>query len=185
MVPAPEEDLLKHAIRLETARVALTNMWVNSEFAGDIYCLGELTIGENAKISGRLVCKNCKINGHFHGTITAWEKVTIASSAKVSGSMTTTTMEVALGAEINCAVKSGQPVPLPEELLAIDQLYRRKDAPLERGLQSLLERPQSAPSRVAPAPNAPEKTPSLPTPAPVSSGSMAYAEETEASSGWW
>ncbi len=81
---------------------------IDGEIKGNLFCKGKLILGERGKIVGDIECNNALIEGEIRGKIVVKELLQVKDSAIIDGDIATDKLNVESGAVFNVSCNMGQ-----------------------------------------------------------------------------
>ncbi|MDG2448996.1 MAG: polymer-forming cytoskeletal protein [Saprospiraceae bacterium] len=81
---------------------------IDGEIKGNLFCRGKLILGERGKIVGDIECNNALIEGEIRGKIVVKELLQVKDSAIIDGDIATDKLNVESGAVFNVSCNMGQ-----------------------------------------------------------------------------
>ena len=82
---------------------------IEGSFRGTLTAQGELSIGPDGSVEGRLTAKSLVIAGHVQGTIVVHETLRVLSTGKIEGHVYYGSLEVAHGGAVSGQLHHGAP----------------------------------------------------------------------------
>ena len=98
---------LVQGTRLEGTLHADSDIRIDGELKGSLFCKGKVIIGDTGKIEGDIKCVNAVVEGTFDGILNVSELLHIKEGAKISGEINTDKLIVHSGAVFNVTCKMG------------------------------------------------------------------------------
>ena len=111
------ETIIGPSVKVEGDLKGLGNVIVEGIVKGTITTDQDIRIGKDAQIVADIVCSNLIVAGSVQGSIQTKDHLDIKSSAKIKGDISTGTISIESGAQINGKLSMGgsQPAPAAEE----------------------------------------------------------------------
>lgn len=96
--PAATRNVLSSDVEIKGTVRFQHDLIVDGKIVGEIHSVGNLTVGENARIEAEIKAGAIIIYGKVHGNLTATERVELKASAEVIGDIVSKTLTIEAGA---------------------------------------------------------------------------------------
>lgn len=93
--------------RIEGVIHSETNIRIDGELKGKLYCDGKVIIGKDGKIEGDIRCEDAIIEGAFVGNISVNALLDVRASADINGDINTDKISIQAGANFNGHCRMG------------------------------------------------------------------------------
>ena len=87
--------------KLEGTINANSDIRIDGELVGKLFCKGRVIIGPSGVVDGELDCQNAIIEGKFTGNLKVSELLTLKENATISGDIKTDNINIQTGASFN------------------------------------------------------------------------------------
>jgi cytoskeletal protein CcmA (bactofilin family) len=104
-------NMITTGTKIEGNINASSDMRIDGELVGNLYCNGKVVIGAEGKIIGDIDCQNAVIEGIFQGRLKCSELLNIRETAQIKGEITTDKLMVQSGAVFNVVCNMGGYLP--------------------------------------------------------------------------
>ena len=98
--PSITETVITHSVTIRGDLEVENDLFIDGVLKGNVVCVGNVTIGTNARIIGNVTGGNITLGGDVKGNIKAEERLVINSSARINGDLTTQQLSITEGAII-------------------------------------------------------------------------------------
>jgi cytoskeletal protein CcmA (bactofilin family) len=105
--PTGGTNSLVHGTNLEGVLHAGSDIRIDGQLNGKLFCKGRLILGETGVIDGEVECQDAIIEGKFTGKIKVTELLTVKETANISGDVSTGKLFVHAGALFNVSCDMG------------------------------------------------------------------------------
>ena len=106
-VKSEEITIISNGVKIEGKITSSGNIRIDGEIQGDIFSKGNITIGEVAKVNGKLNANVITIGGKVSGIVRAKEKLVLDSKGNLKGDIFTKILVVEAGAKYDGKSKMG------------------------------------------------------------------------------
>ncbi len=100
----------------------LSSIDIQGVLKGNITAVGNITVGEEGRVSGNIIAKNVDIKGNVDGNLTATESAALDSRATLNGDLFTAKVNFAEGSTFN-----GKCTMIRRKELRVDQNTKKVD----------------------------------------------------------
>ena len=80
---------------------SLNDLRIDGTVEGKVFSKGKIVIGENAKVTGTLVCCNLDLGGRMEGDVYVRDFMSLKSTASIDGNINVSSFQVEIGGRIN------------------------------------------------------------------------------------
>lgn len=87
-------NVLASGTKVTGTITAETDIRVDGEIEGDVFCKGKIVIGPGGVLQGNLTCTNVEVMGKVRGKINTKEVTSLKSTAKFFGELKTKTLVI-------------------------------------------------------------------------------------------
>jgi len=77
------------------------DLFIDCELEGEIHSQANLTVGENAKLKGKIQAQNVTVFGALDGDINASQRCELKESSAINGDISARTLRIVEGAAFN------------------------------------------------------------------------------------
>ncbi len=102
------ETVIARGVKVEGDFTSNGDVVIEGEVEGTLTIVGDLRVGEQAKIQANVKAKNAHISGEIVGNISVAEKLDLSESSRVTGDIEAGDLQVASGAQMNGRVSMNQ-----------------------------------------------------------------------------
>ena len=103
-------------LKIQGTIESLNNLQINGTMTGELHAVGDVIVGDQAKIDGPITGKNVLIAGEVNGPVYASEELEILPTGKIFGDVTAKKLSVHTGGTF--VGKSSMPdEPLTEQIV--------------------------------------------------------------------
>ena len=103
-----EITIISHGVKVEGKVSSNGSIRLDGTIQGDIVCQGNVTIGDQGEVYGKVDGQTITIGGKVEGLITAKEKLMLESKADLKGDVYTKILVVEAGARFDGKSNMGQ-----------------------------------------------------------------------------
>ena len=103
-----EITIISHGVKVEGKVSSNGSIRLDGTIQGDIVCQGNVTIGDQGEVYGKVDGQTITIGGRVEGLITAKEKLMLESKADLKGDVYTKILVVEAGARFDGKSNMGQ-----------------------------------------------------------------------------
>lgn len=96
-----EITIISHGVKVEGKVSSNGSIRLDGTIQGDIACQGNVTVGEQGEVYGKVNGQSITIGGKVEGTVNAKEKLILESKANLKGDMFTKILVVEAGAKFD------------------------------------------------------------------------------------
>ena len=96
-----EVSRISQATQVRGSLVSQTDIRIDGTFEGDLITAGKLVFGENASITGNVMCTNADIWGKIEGDFIAGDTVKFKEGASFTGHLKTIRICIEMGADFS------------------------------------------------------------------------------------
>jgi len=96
-----EITIISHGVKVEGKVSSNGSIRLDGTIQGDIVCQGNVTVGEQGEVYGKVNGQSITIGGKVEGTVNAKEKLILESKANLKGDMFTKILVVEAGAKFD------------------------------------------------------------------------------------
>lgn len=96
-----EVSRISQATQVRGSLVSQTDIRIDGTFEGDLITAGKLVLGENASITGNVMCTNADIWGKIEGDFIAGDTVKFKEGASFTGHLKTIRICIEMGADFS------------------------------------------------------------------------------------
>ena len=96
-----EVSRISQATQVRGSLLSQTDIRIDGTFEGDLITAGKLVLGENASITGNVMCANADIWGKIEGDFTVGDTVKFKEGATFTGHLKTIRICIELGADFS------------------------------------------------------------------------------------
>jgi cytoskeletal protein CcmA (bactofilin family) len=84
-----------------------SNLRLEGEVTGEVFCEGVLVMSKDAKITGNIECAELKSEGKIEGNVNAKDRIELKETSKLNGNVECSSIEIDKGAIFNgqCTMK--------------------------------------------------------------------------------
>jgi cytoskeletal protein CcmA (bactofilin family) len=109
-----ETTIISRDVKIEGKVTSTGNIRVDGEIQGDIFSKGNITIGEVAKVNGKLNANVITIGGKVSGIVRAKDKIILDSKSYLKGDIITKNLVIEEGAKFDGKCKTGDSIDIGE-----------------------------------------------------------------------
>jgi len=109
-----EITIVSRDVKIEGKVTSTGNIRIDGEIQGDIFSKGDITIGEDAKVNGKINAIVITIGGKVSGIITAKDKMILDSKSYLKGDIFTKNLVIEEGAKFDGNCKTGDSIDIGE-----------------------------------------------------------------------
>ena len=80
---------------------SLNDLRIDGTVEGKVFSKGKIVVGENAKVTGTLVCGNLDLGGRMEGDVYVREFMSLKGTASIDGNVNVNSFQVEIGGRIN------------------------------------------------------------------------------------
>ena len=102
------DSLIGHGGNLEGKVQCDTNLRIEGNFSGEIYCQGTVTIGEQGTVRSTIKAKEIIIAGKVYGDVTADQRLTMTGTGQLHGNLLAGTLSIMEGSVLNGSVATAE-----------------------------------------------------------------------------
>lgn len=103
-----EITIISHGVKVEGKVSSNGSIRLDGTIQGDIFCQGNVTVGDSGEVYGKVNGQNITIGGKVEGMINAKEKLMLESKADLKGDIYTKILVVEAGARFDGKSNMGQ-----------------------------------------------------------------------------
>ena len=107
-----ETTIISRDVKIEGKVTSTGNIRVDREIQGDIFSKGNITIGEVAKVNGKLNANVITIGGKVSGIVRAKDKIILDSKSYLKGDIITKNLVIEEGAKFDGNCKTGDSIDI-------------------------------------------------------------------------
>jgi cytoskeletal protein CcmA (bactofilin family) len=107
-----ETTIISRDVKIEGKVTSTGNIRVDGEIQGDIFSKGNITIGEVAKVNGKLNANVITIGGKVSGIVRAKDKIILDSKSYLKGDIITKNLVIEEGAKFDGNCKTGDSIDI-------------------------------------------------------------------------
>ena len=96
-----EVSRISQATQVRGSLLSQTDIRIDGTFEGDLITAGKLVLGENASITGNVMCANADIWGKIEGDFTVGDTVKFKEGATFTGHLKTIRICIEMGADFS------------------------------------------------------------------------------------
>ena len=109
-----ETTIVSRGVKIEGKVTSTGNIRIDGEIQGDIFSKGNITIGEVAKVNGKLNANVITIGGKVSGIVRAKDKIILDSKSYLKGDIITKNLVIEEGAKFDGNCKTGDSIDIGE-----------------------------------------------------------------------
>jgi cytoskeletal protein CcmA (bactofilin family) len=109
-----EITIVSRDVKIEGKVTSTGNIRIDGEIQGDIFCKGNITIGEDAKVNGQINANLITIGGKVSGIVRAKDKMILDSKSYLKGDIITKNLVIEEGAKFDGNCKTGDSIDIGE-----------------------------------------------------------------------
>ena len=113
-VKSEETTIISNGVKIEGKITCSGNIRVDGEIQGDIFSKGNITIGEVAKVNGKLNANVITIGGKVSGIVRAKDKIILDSKSYLKGDIITKNLVIEEGAKFDGNCKTGDSIDIED-----------------------------------------------------------------------
>ena len=107
-----EITIVSRDVKIEGKVTSTGNIRIDGEIQGDIFCKGNITIGEDGKVNGQINANLITIGGKVSGIVRAKDKMILDSKSYLKGDIFTKILVVEAGAKFDGKSKTGDSIDI-------------------------------------------------------------------------
>ena len=107
-----ETSIVSRGVKIEGKVTSTGNIRIDGEIQGDIFSKGNITIGEVAKVNGKLNANVITIGGKVSGIVRAKDKIILDSKSYLKGDIITKNLVIEEGAKFDGNCKTGDSIDI-------------------------------------------------------------------------
>ena len=104
------ETTIGPSVHVEGDFVSQGNIHIDGAVTGTVKTTGNLTVGEQAKLTANVEAANAFVAGYLKGNLMVHERLELSTTSKIDGDISTKVLVVAEGAQLNGRCQMGNSV---------------------------------------------------------------------------
>ena len=107
-----EITIVSRDVKIEGKVTSTGNIRIDGEIQGDIFSKGNITLGEDAKVNGKINANLITIGGTVSGIVRAKDKIILDSKSILKGDIITKNLVIEEGAKFDGKCKTGDSIDI-------------------------------------------------------------------------